>query len=63
MMVRVVTMTLRKCLRMLRLSMARKFKAISPLIAVDTQLFPIVVTWDTFIPNSLFYRGMTALRS
>ena len=31
-------------------------RPLSPLIAVETQLFPIVVMWD-FIPNSLCYRA------
>ena len=57
-MVRAVIMTLGERLRMLRFSMAMKIKVISPLIAVETQLFPIVVMRDTFIPNSLYYRSI-----
>jgi|AP82_1055514.scaffolds.fasta_scaffold327912_2 hypothetical protein len=57
-MVRAVIMTLGERLRMLRFSMAMEIKVISPLIAVETQLFPIVVMRDTFIPNSLYYRSI-----
>ena len=57
-MVGAVIMTLGERLRMLRFSMAMGIKVISPLIAVETQLFPIVVMRDTFIPNSLYYRSI-----
>ena len=41
----------------------KMFEDASALIAVETQLFPIVVMWDTLMPNSLCYRGMAASRS